>query len=74
MVSLFVLLGCNLSYNVDLFAALHELASASVRTLLKLASSVYALLKSYGVTLKSLKVFEIEILSPKRSLELPKVI
>ena len=34
MVSLFLLLGCNLSYIVDLFAALHELASASVRTLL----------------------------------------
>ena len=29
MVSLFLLLGCNLSYIVDLFAALHELASAS---------------------------------------------
>ena len=36
MVSLFLLLGCNLSYIVDLFAALHELASASARTLLKL--------------------------------------
>ena len=34
------------SYIVDLFAALHELASASARTLLKLASSVRALLKS----------------------------
>ena len=45
MVSLFLLLGCNLSYIVDLFAALHELASASARTLLKLASSVRALLK-----------------------------
>ena len=32
-------LGCNLSYIVDLFAALHELASARARTLLKLASS-----------------------------------
>ena len=32
------------SYIVDLFAALHELASASVRTLLKLALSVRALL------------------------------
>ena len=51
MVSLFLLLGCNLSYIVDLFAALHELASASVRTLLKLASSVRALLKPYGDTL-----------------------
>ena len=45
MVSLFLLLGCNLSYIVDLFAALHELASASARTLLKLASSVRARLK-----------------------------
>ena len=35
---------------VDLFAALHELASASARTLLKLASSVRALLKPYGDT------------------------
>ena len=34
MVSLFLLLGCNLSYIVDFFAALHELASASARTLL----------------------------------------
>ena len=39
------------SYIVDLFAALHELASARARTLLKLASSVRALLKPYGVTL-----------------------
>ena len=45
MVSLFLLLGCNLSCVVDLVAALHELASASARTLLKLASSVRALLK-----------------------------
>ena len=36
------------SYIVDLFAGLHELASASSRTLLKLASSVRALLKPYG--------------------------
>ena len=43
MISLFLLVGCNLSYIVDLFAALHELASASARTLLKLASSVRAL-------------------------------
>ena len=50
---LFLLLGCNLSYIVDLFAALHELASASVRTLLKLASSVRALLKPYGDTLSN---------------------
>ena len=48
----FLLLGCNLSYIVDLFAALHELASASARTLLKLASPVRALLKPYGDTLK----------------------
>ena len=39
------------SYIVDLFAALRELASASSRTLLKLASSVPALLKPYGDTL-----------------------
>ena len=51
MVSLFLLLGCNLSYIVDLFAALHELASARARTLLKPASSVRALLKPYGDTL-----------------------
>ena len=37
---------------VNLFAALHELASAGARTLLKLASSVRALLKPYGDTLK----------------------
>ena len=53
MVSLFLLLGCNLSYIVDLFAALHELASASARTLLKLESSVRALLKPYGDTLRT---------------------
>ena len=52
MVSLFLLLGCDLSYIVDLFAALHELASASAHTLLKLASSVRALLKPYGDTLR----------------------
>ena len=51
MVILFLLLGCNLSYIVDLFAGLHELASASARTFLKLASSVRALLKPYGDTL-----------------------
>ena len=50
MVSLFLLLLW--SYIVDLFAGLHELASASARTLLKLASSVRALLKPYGDTLK----------------------
>ena len=44
MVSLFLLLGCNLSYIVVLFAALQELASASAHTLRKLASSVRALL------------------------------
>ena len=53
MVSLFLLLGFNLSYIVDLLAALHELASASSRTLLKLASSVRALLKPYGDTLNA---------------------
>ena len=41
------------SYIVDLFAALHELASASARTLLKFASSVRTLLKPYGDTLIS---------------------
>ena len=41
------------SYIVDLFAALHELASASALTLLKLASSVRALLKPYRDTLRS---------------------
>ena len=52
MVPLFLLLGCNLSYIVDLFAALHEFASASARTLLKFAASVRALLKPCGDTLK----------------------
>ena len=52
MRSLCLLLGCNLSYIVDLFAALHELASSSARTLLKLASSVRALLKPYEDTLR----------------------
>ena len=52
MVSLFLLRGCNLSYIVDLLAALHELASATARTLLKLASSVGALLKPYGDALR----------------------
>ena len=56
MVSLFLLLGCNLSYIVVLFAALHELASASARTLLKLASSVRALLKPYWATLSLFKM------------------
>ena len=40
------------SFIVDLFASLYELASASVRTLLKL-TSVRALLKPYGDTLKT---------------------
>ena len=57
MVSLFLLLGCNLSYIVDLFAAVHELASASTHTLLKLASSVRALLKPYGDTLRQQGLF-----------------
>ena len=56
MVSLFLLLGCNLSYIADLFAALHELASAGARTLLKLTSSVRALLKPYGDTYKLLRI------------------
>ena len=46
-------LGCNLSHIVDLFAGLHELASASARTLLKLGSSVRALLNPYGDTLSA---------------------
>ena len=58
MVSLFLLMGSNLSYIVGLFAALfaalHELASASAHTLLKLASLVRALLKPYGDTLRVL--------------------
>ena len=49
------------SYIVDLFAALHELASASARTLLKLASSVRALLKPYGDTLRSFLTFALRI-------------
>ena len=53
MVSLFLFLDCNVSFIVDLFTALHELASASARTLL--ASSVRALLKPYGDTLKGHK-------------------
>ena len=60
MVSLFLLLGCNLSYIVDLFAALHELVSASARTLLKLASSVRALVKPYGDTLSFLSERELK--------------
>ena len=61
MVSLFLVLGCNLSYIVDLFAALHELASASARTLLKLTSSVRALLKPYGDTLNQPITFKVVI-------------
>ena len=55
MVSLLLLLGCNLSYIVDSFAILHELASASARKLLRLASSrsVRALLKPNGDTLNA---------------------
>ena len=44
------------SYIVDLFAALHELTSASAYTLLKLASSVRALLKPYGDTLTGMYI------------------
>ena len=40
-----------LSYIVDLFAGLHQFASASAHTLLKLASSVRVLLTPYGGTL-----------------------
>ena len=58
MGSLFLFLGCNLSCIVDLFAALRELASASTHTLLKLASSVRALLKPYGATLNFLINFD----------------
>ena len=47
------ILDCNLELIVDLFAALHE-RSASSRPLLKLASSVRALLKPYGDTLRCL--------------------
>ena len=54
MIPLFLLVGCNLSYIVDLFAALHEFASASARTLLKLASSVSARLKPYWATLTAI--------------------
>ena len=57
MASQFLLLGSNLSYIVDLFVALHELASASVRTLLKLASSMCVLLKPYGDTIMSKTMF-----------------
>ena len=49
------------SYIVDLFAALHELASASSRTLLKLASSVRALLKPYGDTLNKLIIRKLRL-------------
>ena len=61
MVSLFLLPGCNLSYIVDLFAGLHDLASASARTLLKLASSVCKLLKPYGDTLNQPITFKVVI-------------
>ena len=66
MVSLFLLLGPNLSYIVDLFPALHELASASMHTLLKLASSVCVLLKPYGDTLNQVK----SVILMKRTLNL----
>ena len=45
------------SYIVDLFAALRELASANARTLLKLASSVCALLKPYEDTASNPKYY-----------------
>ena len=50
---LFLLQGCDLSCIVDLFAVLHDLASACACTLLKLAPSVRASLKSHGTTLKN---------------------
>ena len=67
MVSLFLFLGCNLTYIVDLFAALHELASARARTLLKLASSVHALLKPYGDTLSGLAIIASTTLNSQAS-------
>ena len=57
IVSLFLLLGFNLSYIVDLFAGLHELASASACTLLKLASSVARAVKTLQRHLKMLKLY-----------------
>ena len=56
MVSLFLLLGCNLSYIADLFTALYALVSACARTFLKLASLVCALLKPYGDILKGVGI------------------
>ena len=55
------------SYIVDLFAALHDLASASSRTLLKLASSVRALLKPRPMeTPLSLRsIFHVEFVTEK---------
>ena len=50
-------MGCNLSYIVDLFVALHELASASARTLLKLASSVRALLRTFARNFSNIDFF-----------------
>ena len=52
------------SYIVDLFAALHELASASAHTLLKLVSSVRALLKPYGDTLSNTLYYVVCVCSP----------
>ena len=54
------------SYIVNLFAALHELASASARTLLKLASSVRVLLKPYGDTLNWLNTLRTTALSVQK--------
>ena len=70
MVSLVLLLGCNLSYIVGLFAALHQLASASARTLLKLASSVRARLKPYGATLNWICYFLLIIGQPHQYMSL----
>ena len=50
MISLFLLLDYNLSYIVDLFAALHELTSASAH--ITKGRIIGALLKPYGDTLR----------------------
>ena len=59
------------SYIVDLFAALHELASASARTLLKLASSVRALLKPYGDTLNIFSLTSIHVQFMRHTKNIP---
>ena len=52
MVSLFLLLGCFFSYIVDLFAALHELASATARITNKARIICARALKTLGDTLR----------------------